>query len=510
MLPHVHHHLSQPSTMLQKLGSSGLFRSPFPDRRVSTVVERVHCSSDAVERLKASIEPLLRNQTSQLEYIRQHGDVPIMEVTPKHLLNGMRGVPSLVWDVSSVDSKKGIRYRGIRPEDLIERLPRGPRASIPSMEAVFWLLMTGSMPTADEERVLRTALVNAVPFDEICDTCFKVIDALPQNLHPMTQFTIGILSSQKTSSFSDAYAVGIATKSNLWEFALLDVIKLLAHLPIVAAYVYRRLYHPETLSTFRDEVTATSHADVDWTARFAMLIGTKDLKVHDLLRLYILLHADHEGGNVSAHTANLVSSAHADPFLAFAAAMCGLAGPLHGLANQDCLRWLLKLQDQLTNEDLADETRMRATIRRYAENEFNSGRLIPGYGHAVLRDVDPRFSALKRWGEQNAPNDPLIRLNIMCSEEVPKILAKSSKVSNPHPNVDCGSGTALYFSGIKEPEFFTVLFGLSRSVGILASIVWARIFRSPLERPKSLTIDGLKRAINKKLAKKGDSASSSP
>eukprot|EP01054_Gregarina_sp_Poly1_P005688 Gregarina_sp_Poly_1__5687@NODE_29_length_19459_cov_103_994070_g26_i0_p8_GENE_NODE_29_length_19459_cov_103_994070_g26_i0NODE_29_length_19459_cov_103_994070_g26_i0_p8_ORF_typecomplete_len192_score25_54Citrate_synt/PF00285_21/3_6e33Smr/PF01713_21/0_023_NODE_29_length_19459_cov_103_994070_g26_i01682017395 len=181
--------------------------------------------------------------------------------------------------------------------------------------------------------------------------------------------------------------------------------------------------------------------------------------------------------------------------------MCGLAGPLHGLANQECLRWLMQLKKQLDDIeiDYSDDTALRKHIAEYAEKEYNSGRVIPGYGHAVLRSVDPRFLALKRWGEKNAANDPLIKLNLVCADEIPKVLGSKPKISNPCPNVDCGSGTALYYCGIREPEFFTVLFGLSRSVGILTSIVWARMFKCPLERPKSLTIDGLSKVVEKQL-----------
>eukprot|EP01055_Gregarina_sp_Pseudo9_P000317 Gregarina_sp_Pseudo_9__316@NODE_1204_length_1781_cov_34_200918_g1130_i0_p1_GENE_NODE_1204_length_1781_cov_34_200918_g1130_i0NODE_1204_length_1781_cov_34_200918_g1130_i0_p1_ORF_typecomplete_len524_score92_13Citrate_synt/PF00285_21/1_3e62_NODE_1204_length_1781_cov_34_200918_g1130_i01031674 len=510
---HVHH---RTNSMLRRISSLRLFSRPGTEA-LSASLERAQASSDAVERLKQSIRPLYEHQNEKLKYIKAHDDVPILQVTPKHLLNGMRGVPSLVWDVSSVDAKKGIRYRGIRPDDLIERLPRskGARefagrlsvpsliAEVPSVEALFWLLVTGAMPTKEDEDVLKMAMVTAVPFDSICDTVCKTIDNAPASLHPMTLFTIGILSAQHTSSFSNAYVTGVATKTNLWEFALADAVKLLAHLPIIAAYVYRKLYQPDKLKSFRDEVTATSTEDVDWASRFSLLIGGTDPMVHDLLRLYILLHADHEGGNASAHTANIVSSAHADPFLAFGAAMCGLAGPLHGLANQDCLRWLLQLKKILddSNFDYSDDAALRAAIAAYAEKEFESGKVIPGYGHAVLRTVDPRFLALKRWGQKNAADDPLIKLNLVCSEVVQEVLSRKPKVSNPHPNVDCGSGTALYYCGVREPEFFTVLFGLSRSVGILASIVWARIFKCPLERPKSLTVDGLQRAIDKQLKK---------
>ena len=75
----------------------------------------------------------------------------------------------------------------------------------------------------------------------------------------------------------------------------------------------------------------------------------------ELLRLYLTIHSDHEGGNVSAHTCHLVASALSDPYLSFAAGMNGLAGPLHGLANQEVLMWLTKLQKELGSEVTNDE-----------------------------------------------------------------------------------------------------------------------------------------------------------
>lgn len=75
------------------------------------------------------------------------------------------------------------------------------------------------------------------------------------------------------------------------------------------------------------------------------MLGYNEFNMRECMRGYLSIHADHEGGNVSAHTAHLVGSALSDPYLSYSAALNGLAGPLHGLANQECLKWLMELKE---------------------------------------------------------------------------------------------------------------------------------------------------------------------
>ena len=108
-----------------------------------------------------------------------------------------------------------------------------------------------------------------------------------------------------------------------------DSMDLIAKLPSLAALIYKNLY--------KDGKVFAVDANLDWGANFASLLGYNDPQFVELLRLYLTIHTDHEGGNVSAHTTHLVGSALSDPYLSFAAGMNGLAGPLHGLANQVCV-----------------------------------------------------------------------------------------------------------------------------------------------------------------------------
>lgn len=152
---------------------------------------------------------------------------------------------------------------------------------------------------------------------------------------------------------------------------------LLAKIPRVAAIIYRHKYKNGQLIQ-QDET-------LDWAANYSHMLGYKQFEVKECLRGYLTIHSDHEGGNVSAHATHLVGSALADPYLSYSAGINGLAGPLHGLANQEVLKWLLEMKEKLGN-DISNER-----IQDYVLNTIKEGRVVPGYGHAVLRYTDPRF-----------------------------------------------------------------------------------------------------------------------
>jgi citrate synthase len=206
-----------------------------------------------------------------------------------------------------------------------------------------------------------------------------------------------------------------------------------------------------------------------------------DREFQDLMRLFIVLHSDHEGANVSAHTAQLVNSALSDVYYASSAAMCGLAGPLHGLANQECLHWLEGVYAQFNGLPT------KAQLVEFARDTLRSGQVIPGYGHPVLRVTDPRFTAQLEFGNKHFPEDDLFCLAKMVFEVVPGVLMETGKVKSPWPNVDALSGSIQRHYGVREPDFYTVLFGISRIMGLTSQSVWSRALGKPIERPKSLT-----------------------
>jgi citrate synthase len=344
-------------------------------------------------------------------------------------------------------------------------------------EALFWLLLTGEVPTqAQAEAVSREWAARA----GLPKHVEQIIDAFPKHMHPMSQFSAAVLALQTQSEFAKAYAEGV-NKKLYWHHTYEDAMNLLANLPLVAARIYRNVY--------KGGVHIPFNPTLDWSANYADMLGFKDKGnvFKDLMRLYLVIHSDHEGGNVSAHTTHLVGSALSDPYLSFSAGLNGLAGPLHGLANQEVLRFLKDLQAELKGQQLNNQA-----FADFCKKILDSGRVIPGYGHAVLRKTDPRYTAQREFALKHLPHDPLFKLVSQLYEVVPDVLLKAGKAKNPWPNVDAHSGCLLQHYQLVEENYYTVMFGVSRALGVLAQLVWSRALGFPLERPKSVTTEWIK------------------
>jgi len=412
--------------------------------------------------------PSWRERISSL--VNDHGDFKIADVTVEQIYGGIRGVPIQVSDVSYVDPNEGLRLRGFTVPEVLQQLPKPQHGEYPLAGGLYYLLMTGDMPTQEEaeEVEIEWKVRSNVP-----EHVFKVLKPMPAYTHPMTLFSQAILSLQTESMFARRYYYGIH-KKDYWDAFLQDSLNLTAKLPTIAANIYNLKY--------RDGIFVHPNPNLDWSANFAYMIGKGDDKSYqELCRLFFVLHSDHEGANVSAHTSHLVGSALADVYLACSAGMDGLAGPLHGLANQECLRWLLNVRDHF--EGLPE----KAELETYLESCLESGKVIPGYGHAVLRVTDPRFTAQMDFAKKFMPDDDLFKLVSMVYETLPGILTRQGKVKNPWPNVDAINGTLQYHFGVQEFDFYTVLFGISRILGLTTHITWSRALGKPIERPKSLT-----------------------
>ncbi len=312
---------------------------------------------------------------------------------------------------------------------------------------------------------------------------FATLDALPVDAHPMTQFSTAILALQTESKFAAKYRDGMA-KTEYWEWAYEDTMDLLARLPRVAAYIYRRSYFGG------DHIQPDNK--LDWGGNLAHMLGFDSAQFRELMRLYLTIHSDHEGGNVSAHTTHLVGSALSDPYLSLSAGINGLAGPLHGLANQEVLRWVFELRDKLGVDVPTKEQLVTALW-----DTLNSGQVIPGYGHAVLRKTDPRYTAQREFALKHMADDPLFKLVGMIYEVAPDILLEQGKAKNPWPNVDAHSGCLLVHYGMDQYDYYTVLFGVSRALGVLASLIWDRALGLPIERPKTVTTEWIKEFVSK-------------
>ena len=410
------------------------------------------------------------------ELLKEHGTKEIGTVQLSQIYQGMRGITGLVSETSLLDAQEGIRFRGYSIPELREKLPKAPGGSEPLPEGLFYLMLIGELPTEEDVQHVTAVLQRR---SHVPNHVFHTIDALPLNAHPMTQFVVGVMALQTESQFSKKYAAGM-NKKDYWEAAFDDSMDLIARLPRIAAYVYRRRYK------FGEHIQPNGL--LDWSGNFAHMLGFEDIKFQELMRLYMTIHADHEAGNVSAHTTHLVGSALSDPYLSFAAGMNGLAGPLHGLANQEVIKWIFEMQEQLGTDHPGKEQ-----IKEYVERTLSEGKVVPGYGHDVLRKTDPRFTAQMEFGKKHMPDDKLVQTVWNIYEVVPPILQSLGKVKNPWPNVDAHSGALLVHFGMKEYEYYTVMFGVSRALGVLANLCWARALGFPIERPKSVTTEQVKR-----------------
>jgi len=421
-------------------------------------------------------------QTELKEIMAEHGDKSLGEVTVQQAVGGARGIKCMLWETSLLDADEGIRFRGYSIPELQKQLPAAVDGGEPQPEGLLWLLLTGELPSVDNVKNLTADLHARATLTAEEE---KFIRNLPSDMHPMTALSTSVLALQPKSKFAKAYADG-AHKSEYWRHTLEDVLDLTAKLPRVASLIYRTKFH--------DGQCANPDSSLDYSANFSRMLGFKDPKFDELMRLYLTIHSDHEGGNVSAHATHLVGSALSDPYLSFSAGMNGLAGPLHGLANQEVLQWVLELQAEFQRRGI-DVT--HETIKEFAWETLNSGKVIPGYGHAVLRKTDPRYSSQREFAQKHLAEDPLFKIVSTIYEVVPDVLLEHGKAKNPWPNVDAHSGVLLTHYGLYQHNYYTVLFGVSRAMGVLSQLFWDRALGMPIERPKSITSEWIKQQFSK-------------
>lgn len=423
-----------------------------------------------------------RPRTEKL--LKKHSDVVVDQITIGQVIGGMRGVKSLVTDISYLDPNEGIRYRGYTLPEVFKKLPKAKGGEMPMVEGLIFLLLTGDIPTEKEVADVADELSKRRILPRYV---YEVIDSFPCCSHPMTIFSSAIMTLQRESFFSKKYAAGIS-KMEYWDPTYEDALNLLAKLPEIGSYIYAKLY--------RDGNRIHSDPSRDFGGNFAHMMGIKP-PYDDVSRLHFIIHADHESGNVSAHTGHLVASSLADVYLSISSMVNGLAGPLHGLANQEVLRWLQGVYDKMEGKIPTEEE-----MRQFVWDTLNSGQVIPGYGHAVLRKTDPRYSVQREFSLKHLKDDPLFQYVDLLYKVVPPILKEQGKAKNPWPNLDAQTGVIQWHYGVTEYDFYTVLFGIGRSIGITANIIWDRALGYSLERPKSLTTDMLEKIAKESSAKK--------
>ena len=406
--------------------------------------------------------------------VKEYGNVKVDEVTIRQLYGGMRGIKCLATDISYLDPYEGIRFRGYTIPECLEKLPKPPGKDIPYDEGHFYLLLTGDIPTEEDVADVKAEWSKRY---RIPDYVKDILRAFPRDTEAMTMFSAAVVSMQRESKFFKTYQEGKLGKMTAWEPMYEDVMDLLPKMATIGAYIYRIKY--------RNDTPIEPDPDLDFGSNFAYMMGIPE-PYDEVSRLYFLLHSDHESGNVSAHTGHLVASGLADIYYSISAMIDGLAGPLHGLANQETLKWIQKMMEDMNYQEPTKEA-----LEKYCWDLLNSGQVIPGYGHAVLRKTDPRYMAQREYCLKHLPDDLTFKYVSMLFEVVPPILQKHGKAKNPWPNVDAHSGCIQWHYGVREYNFYTCLFSIGRSLGVCANIIWDRAVGQAIERPKSLTTDML-------------------
>ncbi len=405
-------------------------------------------------------------------FVKEYADKQVSEVKLAQAYGGLRGVKGLVCDTSEVPPDKGLIIRGIELGKITDKLP----------EEILYLLLSGDLPNEEELKELQDDLRSR---QDVPDYVWNVIDSMPADSHPMAMFNTGILCMQHESEFMKAYNEGIK-KPDYWKPTYEDTLNIIAKLPAIGAYVYRK--------RFNKGPRIDPDPNADWGKNFVHMIGLEDPngELTQLMRLYFTLHCDHEGGNVSAYSAATINSALSDLYYALSGGLNGLAGPLHGLANQECLKWVLEVIEDFGGVPSEEQ------IEKFTWDTLDKGKVIPGYGHAVLRVTDPRFTAFLKFGRQYAMDDDVVKTVSRIFDVVPGVLKQVEKIKNPWPNVDAGSGSLLYHYGMKEFSYYTVLFSISRALGICSQAVVARAMGYPITRPKSLPTEKFKELVGAK------------
>lgn len=374
------------------------------------------------------------------------GDV-LFEITEDQLETGMRGYPVGYCTTSRVDPEKGLFYRGRAVSEFREWDP----------EKVIHFLHSGSETGFEAfNSELKTRATCSL---ETIAHIYK----LPRSGHSMKTFSAALLVLGAIEGTDDYQE---------------DCLNLIAKLPHLAAAVIN--HHAGWGET------PVPDSSLGYMENFANMLNVpnKDLDgLTGIFRFFNILHYDHGGGNLSAFTGKAVASGKADMFGSISSAMCALAGPLHGAANQDSLHFvqdiLKAVGGQVTPDAVEEDLRSRVAKKE----------LIYGFGHAVLRREDARATIIYEHLEENFKDNPLVKLALTLREVGPKVLKENPKISNPYPNVDAASGIALTASGFGYPEYFTILFGVSRAVGIAVQIVYERLEArggkgTPIVRPK--------------------------
>jgi citrate synthase len=360
----------------------------------------------------------------------------LFEITKDSLETGLRGVPVGYCVTSFVDPMKGLSYVGRPIAELAHNDPI----------EVIYLLYYGEVGTKAQVAHFQEELNKRAQCQE---ETLKAISALPNVGHPMDVFAAALL------------LVGMYEGTGNYREDCLNVI---AKLPQIAACVIN--------SHAKWGPTPASKPELGYIENFVSMLNMKEPKSAELIqvmRLFNVIHYDHCGGNLSTFVGKAVASGLEPMYGSLSAAMTALAGPRHGRANQDCLEFVQSVLKEVGAD--AKPKDVEELIRK----RLNSNQLVYGFGHAVLRVEDARATVCYNYCLKHFPNHPLVKMALLLRTEGTKVLKENPKITNPYPNIDAITGSMLTAAGFPYADYYTVLFGLSRCVGIAIQIVYERL-----------------------------------
>jgi len=413
-----------------------------------------------------------------IKLMTKYRDSPIHEVTVENVMNGMRGLPCVLWEISESNAT-GVKHHGKSLQELEESLPKWPGSTQMSPEAMLWFLYTAEIPTPAEVQAFAADISRRAAIPSDAQTFF---DNVPKDLSPESQAIMMLIYLSRYSKFNSAISGGIS-KDELWKYALEDALDITARFPMLVGAVYAREHGVAHKAPF------LSSPDSDLAHNFARQIGKdNDTDFVEFTRLCWSFYMDH-GTSVSSHAMRLVSSAWTEPYTTLATGIIGGTGPLHAKAIADSVKFNLNVLSTLGADPSKEE------ILAYVGNCLAEGKIIPGYGHALLRVPDARLVILRRFLETHPSSDPKIHsfLSLIqnMNENVPELLRERVRgMKNPHPNGDALNGCILYAYGLPS-DYLLSFFACSRAMGFQTQMIWDRALGLPMERPLSLTMDEL-------------------
>jgi citrate synthase len=360
----------------------------------------------------------------------------IFEITRDSLETGLRGVPVGYCVTSFVDPMKGLTYVGRPIGELTYHAP---------IELIY-LLYFGEEGSVSQVAHFQKDLQRRSHCKE---ETLAAIEALPHVGNPMDTLAAALLI---VGAFEG--------KKDYRE----DCLDLIAKIPQIAATVIN--------SHAKWGKTPPPSPELGYIENFVHMLNMpkeKTPELVDVMRLFNIIHYDHCGGNLSAFVGKAVASGLTQMYPSMASAMTALGGPLHGGANQDGLKFAKEVLD-IVGERATPHDVEKLIRAKLAKNE-----LIFGFGHAVLRVEDARATVCYEYCQKHFPNHPLVKMALLLRTEGTKVLKENPKIADPYPNIDAISGTMLSAAGFPYSQYYPVLFGLSRTVGIAIQIVYERL-----------------------------------